>query len=118
MAVALHLWDKKGIRAWENWAIGSVFVNLFGGLILLMVSLGERTTSDSMVNRHPELTNMAVALPAIRKHSELEYAKLVQEIYDMNKAIDSAKENNHSPWFDWFINDKLPTLPKIEIPKE
>lgn len=118
MAVALHLWDKKGMDAWENWAFGSMFVNMLGGVFLLMASVTARPESNKLAERHVELSRLAAALPSIRKYSELEYANLVQEIYKMNDSIEWAKENNNSPWFDWFINDKLPTLPKIEIPKE
>lgn len=99
----------------SNWTCAGMVVTGIYAFMLLFMFIGIRTESDTRVSRHPELQALAKALPEIHKASPVEYAKLVQEIGVINKDIDDAKENNCSVWFDWFINDKLVTLPKIEI---
>jgi hypothetical protein len=116
--LAWYLTDKKGMKGWENPAmIGSIITGI-GAVLLISASVGIRGDSDSKVKRHGVLQALAPSLLSIRKHSDLEYAKLVQEIHGMNDEIQYAIDNNNSDWYGIFINDKLPTLPKIEIPKD
>ncbi len=118
IAVGVYSWQKHkkdGGAVWENVCMTSIMLSALGGLMLIFVHADQRGKTDRAVERHPELLVISKALPAIREASPVEYAKYVTEIDELNKLIDSAKGSSCSNWFDWFVNDKLESLPKIEI---